>query len=88
MQDTGKSQSTIDFLKRQVAKLQAENALLKALLNKAGISYTLEEATCPKSGTADNIPKIEITRDLARLFFSYFWGRTDVFSKRFQSKAI
>ena len=87
MQDTGSSSATIYFLQQQVAKLQAENALLKSLLDKAGISYAAEEVIRPDSGTGDSILQIEITRDRARLFFSYFWGRTDVFSKRFQSKA-
>ncbi len=87
MQDTDKSPSIIDFLQRQIAKLQAENTYLKSLLDKAGISYVIEETISSESGTGDNIPQIAITRDHARLFFSYFWGRTDVFSKRFQSKA-
>ncbi len=87
MQDANNSTSDIDFLKQQVARLQAENAFLKSLLDKAGVSYAAEAKILPSSGKNDNIQPVAITHDLARLFFSYFWGRTDVFSKRFQSKA-
>ena len=56
----------------RLQQLQAENAYLKHLLDQAGISYS----------TPPQIHSTEITKQLARRFFSYFWGRTDVYSKR------
>ena len=56
----------------QLRQLQAENAYLKHLLDQAGISHS----TPPQTHST------EITKQLARRFFSYFWGRTDVYSKR------
>ena len=56
----------------RLQQLQAENAYLKHLLDQAGISYS----TPPQTHST------EITKQLARRFFSYFWGRTDVYSKR------
>ena len=46
----------------QIEKLQAENTLLKRLLDEAGISYVLPT---PR-------PTAEITKQLARRFYSYF----------------
>ena len=62
----------IEALTAQLEKLQAENTFLKHILDEAGISYVL-----PLSK-----PAAEITKQLARRFYSYFWGRTDVYSKR------
>lgn len=56
----------------RLQQLQTENAYLKHLLDQAGISYS----------TPPQIHSTEITKQLARRFFSYFWGRTDVYSKR------
>lgn len=56
----------------RLQQLQAENAYLKHLLDQAGISHS----TPPQTHST------EITKQLARRFFSYFWGRTDVYSKR------
>ena len=56
----------------RLQQLQTENAYLKHLLDQAGISYS----TPPQTHST------EITKQLARRFFSYFWGRTDVYSKR------
>lgn len=69
-----------DELKRlsaQVEQLQSENAYLKRLLDEAGIPYTFHQAIIP----------MEITKQLARRFYSYFWGRTDVYSKRSVNKS-
>lgn len=67
----------IQKLNAQIQKLQAENAYLMHLLDEAGISYSLSQ----------EIPPTEITRQLARRFYAYFWGRTDVYSKRSVNKA-
>lgn len=66
----------IAALTAQIEKLQAENTFLKCLLDEAGISYVLPT---PR-------PTAEITKQLARRFYSYFWGRTDVYSKRSVNK--
>lgn len=69
-----------DELKRlsaQVEQLQSENAYLKRLLDEAGIPYTRQKEIAP----------IVITKQLARRFYSYFWGRTDVYSKRSVNKS-
>ena len=82
-----------NILQNRVTELEAENAFLKALLNQAGIAYTLpdfsEKITSrnkydPNQGA--RIIPVEITHNHARRFFSYFWGRMDVFSKRYQNK--
>ena len=67
----------IQKLSAQIQQLQAENAYLKQLLNEAGISYQHPQ----------EIRSSEITRQLARRFYSYFWGRTDVYSKRSVNKS-
>lgn len=62
----------VQKLLTQLCQLQTENAYLKRLLDEVGISYIAP----PK------IHSTEITKQLARRFYSYFWGRTDVYSKR------
>ena len=66
-------------LKNRVAELEAENNRLKRLLKESGIEDS------PKAKV--EIDAVEtITPELARKFFSYFWGRTDVYSRRVQNK--
>ena len=60
----------------QIEKLQAENTFLKCLLDEVGISYVLPASK----------PTAEISKQLARRFYSYFWGRTDAYSKRSVNK--
>lgn len=67
----------IKKLYSQVEQLQSENTYLKRLLDEAGISYTRQKEIAP----------IVITKQLARRFYSYFWGRTDVYSKRSVNKS-
>ncbi len=66
----------IAALTAQIEKLQAENTFLKCLLEEVGISYVLPASK----------PTAEISKQLARRFYSYFWGRTDVYSKRSVNK--
>lgn len=66
----------IAALTAQIEKLQAENTFLKHLLDEVGISYVLPASK----------PTAEISKQLARRFYSYFWGRTDVYSKRSVNK--
>ena len=72
--------------------LEKENRYLKDLLDRAGISYkqkpienqTQEDTFDPNQGA--RIQHVEITDELANHFFSRFWGRQDVYSKRYVKK--
>ena len=76
----------IQELQTKIEYLEKENQYLKSLLDNAGISYDDSFSTDkqdlfdPDQG-ARIIPK-EITAEDANAFFSMFWGRTDVYSKR------
>ncbi len=83
----------IEYLKARLQELEKENEHLKSLLRDAGIDYaaaeqisqpTAEPVFEPDQGS--RIIPVAITRNHARQFFSYFWGRLDVYSKRFQNK--
>jgi superfamily II DNA or RNA helicase len=80
-------------LLNRITELEQENSYLKTLLQNAGIEYALsivggvseaEPIFVPDQGSRI-IPE-EITRNHARQFYSYFWGRIDVYSKRSQNK--
>lgn len=81
-----------EYLKEQIFKLESENRKLKKLLEKAGISYELlleeKESGEEKFDTdqALRILPMEITDTLANRFFSRFWGRQDVYAKRYVNK--
>ena len=78
----------IQSLKEKIQKLEKENAFLKELLDNAGIKYnkqTIEDPLDPNQGA--RILQHNITASDANLFFSMFWGRTDVFSKRTVNKS-
>ena len=68
----------INQLEEKISVLQKENARLKALLDKAGIDYSLDEQKYYKKemydpNQGDRIIPVEITHNHARRFFSYFW---------------
>ena len=72
--------------------LQKEIQCLKNILDREGISYQEELAqlinTEPfetNQGSRIVFPN-EITKDMANRFFARFWGRTDVYAKRIESK--
>lgn len=73
-------------LQNKIECLEKENQYLKSLLDLAGISYHVSDQMKntdlfdPDQGTRI-LPK-EITDHDANLFFSMFWGRTDVYAKR------
>jgi superfamily II DNA or RNA helicase len=81
---------TLDSLRNLVRSLQAENSDLKGLLNKNSIPYAEShifdespvesEEYDPDQG--GRIISKYIDRSLAKEFYKYFWGRTDVFAKR------
>lgn len=80
-------------LQKRITELERENTYLKTLLDNAGISYTpnkpdeqsSQEIYDEKQGR--RIIHVQITHNHVRAFFSYFWGRMDVFSKRYQNKS-
>ena len=73
-------------LEKRIQYLEQENQYLKHLLSDAGISYSEKEIIenvheYDPNQRARMIPR-EITETDAKVFFSMFWGRTDVYSKR------
>lgn len=82
----------IDELMIRLEKLESENSYLKMLLEQAGIKYEPIDAASNPSGESfdsdqgSRILPEKITRNHAQKFYSYFWGRTDVYSKRSQNK--
>ncbi|MGI6259805.1 MAG: TOTE conflict system archaeo-eukaryotic primase domain-containing protein [Anaerolineaceae bacterium] len=81
-----------DELMIRLTRLEAENSYLKSLLEQAGIAYEPfdtdsqppDASFIPDQGS--RILPQKITSNHARRFYSYFWGRTDVYSKRSQNK--
>ncbi len=76
----------VSELEKRIRCLEKENQYLKHLLTYAGISYSEKETDDivheydPDQGSRI-IPR-DITETDAKVFFSMFWGRTDVYSKR------
>lgn len=80
-----------ESLRKIVRSLQTENMELKAMLKKAKVPYV--ENNCfvetieglddydPDQGGRIINPET-ITDDMAKRFFSMFWGRQDVFARR------
>lgn len=86
-----KPDQTLESLKSRISELESENAYLRGLLEQAGISCTYDPATVEENSVYDpnqgaRILPVEITHMHARRFFSYFWGRMDVFARRYQNK--
>lgn len=81
-----------DELMIRLKKLEAENSFLKTLLEQAGIDYEpFEAGSQPKNASfipdqRNRILTQPITSNHARRFYSYFWGRTDVYNKRSKNK--
>ena len=80
-----------ESLRKLVRLLEYENRLLKEKLKKENIPY---DEVNPFEETIDNVEEYDpdqgdrivnppfITEEMARHFFSMFWGREDVFAKR------
>lgn len=77
---------SITELEKRIQYLEKENQYLKHLLADVGISYSIKNID--DSGNeydlnqgARILPR-NITETDAKIFFSMFWGRTDVYSRR------
>lgn len=85
---------SLDSLRKLVRDLQAENAELKKILDKAGISYAESEVFINRPSASEEYDLDQgarlihpyIDRKMAARFFSMFWGREDVFAKRAKNK--
>lgn len=88
------SKTELICLQEKIKKLESENLRLKELLDRAGIAYNIKsnEATeknvlmiekQPQLSQGDRIRKVMVTEEMAVQFFTLFWGRTDVYSKRY-----
>ena len=72
-------QSDRAILENEICRLQQEISRLHLLLDEAGICYDpphVEEEPC------DTIAPVRITEEHARLLYSIFKGRRDVYSRR------
>ena len=72
----------IASLSSENASLSSENQHLRKLLSDAGIVIApVQTSLDPDQGSRIIFPA-EITPQMANRFFSYFWGRRDVYAKR------
>jgi hypothetical protein len=80
----------LDTLRKLIRELQKENKELKLLLDEAVIPYEDNEVFKDSPIEAEEydldqgsrIDELVINKNVARMFFSMFWGREDVFAKR------
>lgn len=79
--------SRIEELLREISELKSENALLKKLLAEQGITYQKHDYGVHDPDQGARIVPYSVTPELANRFFSYFWGRMDVYSQRVVSKS-
>lgn len=75
---------TKNELLERIQFLEKENKELKDLLAKAGVQTEEKMQSETDASSTPFLPVID--RQMARVFFSYFWGREDVFARRFVSK--
>lgn len=80
--------NNIEYLRKLIRTLQAENNYLKKTLIDADIPFNTSnndnDSTTEEYSTdqADRINELFVTRDVAIKFYSYFWGREDVYARR------
>lgn len=80
----------LDSLRKIVRDLQEENNRLKEQLKNANIAFIednffeekIENSSVYDVDQGGRIIERYITEDMAKYYFSMFWGRTDVFAKR------
>ena len=84
------NEHNLNSLRGIVRKLQNENKFLKKLLDENGITYDsitdiidtpdiLDEYDDDQGG---RIIPLNPNLEMAKEFYSYFWGRTDVYARR------
>ena len=82
---------TLEELQTRIHTLEKENQHLKSLLARAGIPYddtaSASKETLYDPGQGARILHRPIISEDANRFFSMFWGRTDVYSKRTVKKS-
>lgn len=82
----GQPMKDFQELQNKIEALEKENQYLKSLLDHAGIIYetsiSLEDKDLFDQNQGARIIHKDITAHDANMFFSMFWGRTDVYSKR------
>ena len=83
------NEHNLDSLRKLIRDLQQQNESLRALLSEHNIPYevrnVLEEQSVPDEYDEDQGARIlphDPTEGDAKEFYSYFWGRTDVYAKR------
>ena len=79
--------SRLEALLKEISDLKSENASLKKLLTDHGISYQRQKRRAFDPDQGSRILIDDVTSELANRFFSYFWGRMDVYSQRVVSKS-
>ena len=92
---TDSNPTSVTRLQKKINRLQTENCILKRLLDDAGIAYASElvlldvegerEPYDPEQGGRITTPQ-KYTRQMADIFLDYFWGRRDVYAKRYVGK--
>lgn len=82
----------LNSLRKIVRKLQDENESLKKILAENGIAYDktniVDAVDIPDEYDEDQggrIIPLNPNLDMAKEFYSYFWGRTDVYARRGKS---
>ena len=81
----------LDSLRKLVRRLEKENQQLRSVLKKEKIPFSFSEEDVFDTENENDEYDIDqggriadryIDNDLARMFYSMFWGRTDVFARR------
>ena len=72
-------------LRNRIHLLEQENKRLRTMLSEAGIQYA-PTIGLPSQPAVPEVLVRTITDKMANRFFSYFWGRQDVYAKRSVSK--
>ena len=78
----------MDTMQARIEQLEQENAALRALLRKHGITYpkTTEDQIPAAANHGSHMHKNEVTPQMASFFYSHFRGRKDVYSVRSRPK--
>lgn len=78
----------MDTMQARIEQLEQENAALRALLKKHGITYpeTAENQISAAANQGSRMLQNEATPQMASFFYTYFRGRKDVYSVRSRPK--